>query len=89
MKEKKLSFLVIGLGSMGKRRIRNLQHLGYHDISGFDLREDRCKETAAKYQIPVFSSLEAALDKAKPTAVIISVPPDKQKSYGETGHNSG
>ena len=29
-------FLVIGLGSMGKRRIRNLKSLGYNNIIGFD-----------------------------------------------------
>jgi predicted dehydrogenase len=81
MEENKLSFLVIGLGSMGKRRIRNLQYLGYPNISGFDLREDRCKEASTIYKIPVFSAWEAALSKAKPTAVIISVPPDKHHLY--------
>ena len=30
--------LVVGLGSMGKRRIRNLQALGLSDIGGFDDR---------------------------------------------------
>lgn len=81
MEDNKLSFLVIGLGSMGKRRIRNLQHLGFRAISGFDMREDRCKEVSTIYQIPVFNSWEAALSKVKPTALIISVPPDKHHLY--------
>ena len=33
--------LVIGLGSMGKRRVRNLMALGYKDIAGYDPREER------------------------------------------------
>ena len=46
-----LKIIVIGLGSMGKRRIRNLLKLGYDDIIGFDPRDDRRKETRKKYKI--------------------------------------
>jgi predicted dehydrogenase len=81
MEDKNLSFLVIGLGSMGKRRIRNLQHLGINNIAGFDLREDRCKEVSSLNKIPVFSSFEKAVEKVKPSAVVISVPPDKHHLY--------
>lgn len=40
------NFLVIGLGSMGKRRVRCLQALGVlnENIYGIDTREDRCIE---------------------------------------------
>ena len=70
-----MSFLVVGLGSMGKRRIRNLQYLGYKKIVGFDLRQDRCEEVSGLYKIPVFSSFENAVERVKPDALIISVPP--------------
>ena len=43
-----MKFLVIGLGSMGKRRVRNLLANGEKSIFGFDLREDRRKETEEK-----------------------------------------
>ena len=43
--------LIVGLGSMGKRRIRNLQKLGYRQLIGFDLRDDRIIETKKKYII--------------------------------------
>ena len=46
-----MNFLIIGLGSMGKRRVRNLQALGYRNIIGFDMREDRRKEAKEKYGI--------------------------------------
>ena len=36
-----MKFLQIGLGSMGKRRIRCLHALGHRDIVAFDPREDR------------------------------------------------
>ena len=42
---------IIGLGSMGKRRLRNLQALGENKLIGFDLREDRRKEAADNYNI--------------------------------------
>ena len=46
-----LKILVVGLGSMGKRRIRNLQYLNQETVIGFDPRDDRCKESFEKYGI--------------------------------------
>lgn len=76
-----MKFLVIGLGSMGKRRIRCLQTLGYQDIFGFDPREDRCAEVHERYRVKTFSDIYLALSEAKPTAFIISVPPDVHHVY--------
>jgi len=41
-----MKFLVVGLGSIGKRHIKNLLKLKIkkQDIFGFDPREDRIKE---------------------------------------------
>lgn len=39
-----MKIAIVGLGSMGKRRIRNLVHLGERDLVGFDIREDRVRE---------------------------------------------
>ena len=39
-----MKFLVIGLGSMGKRRVRNLQALNEKEIVGFDPKIERAKE---------------------------------------------
>lgn len=46
-----MKFLVVGLGSIGKRRIRNLQYIDAGEIIGFDLRADRCDETKEKFGI--------------------------------------
>ena len=68
-----MKFLLIGLGSMGKRRIRCLKHLGENDIIGFDIRADRCKETREKYGVETFADFQEALA-CSPDAFIISVP---------------
>ena len=49
-----MKVLVIGLGSMGKRRIRNLRALGLSEIAGFDPRVDRRQEASEKYSIQAF-----------------------------------
>lgn len=76
-----MNFLVVGLGSMGKRRIRCLQALGFSNVFGFDLRKDRCIETHEKYRIKTFSDINIALAEAKPVALIISVPPNIHHIY--------
>jgi predicted dehydrogenase len=76
-----MKFLIIGLGSMGKRRIRNLRYLNVGEIMGYDIREDRRREVKDKYGIPVFETLEEALTK-EPDVFIISTPPDQHYIYG-------
>lgn len=73
--------LVIGLGSMGKRRIRNLRALGVAEIAGVDLREDRRTEAATKYSVPTFAGVEDALAHFKPSALVISTPPNLHMDY--------
>ncbi|HBM15428.1 MAG TPA: gfo/Idh/MocA family oxidoreductase [Lentisphaeria bacterium] len=70
-------FLIIGLGSMGKRRIRCLKALGFdREIIGFDLRADRREEAQNKYGVKTIAEIEHLnFDEIK--AVIVSLPPDK------------
>jgi len=68
----KLSFLIIGLGSIGKRHLRNLAALGIENITVFR----RNKEFPTDDDLPRFeieTDLAQALRK-KPTAVIIASP---------------
>ncbi len=76
-----MKFLVVGLGSMGKRRVRNLQALGHAALAGFDLRADRLREAAEKYGIPVFDTFEAAVAAFKPDALVISTAPGHHMTY--------
>lgn len=77
-----MRFLVIGLGSMGKRRIRCLQELNYHDIVGLDPRLDRRNEAEKKYKIITIGSLEE-VNLASFDFFIISTPPDKHTHYAK------
>ena len=76
-----MRFLVIGLGSMGKRRVRNLIALGYkNDIIGFDPREDRTDE-AKEYDIKVFNNFDDAIKQHNPDIFLISTPPNLHMRY--------
>lgn len=67
--------VVIGLGSMGKRRIRCLQTLGIKNIIGVDLRSDRRVEAAQRYGIPTESEISKVWQAFLPDVAIISLPP--------------
>jgi predicted dehydrogenase len=66
--------LVVGLGSMGKRRIRNLRALGLADIVGVDPRADRRDEAAQKYGVATYADFAVAVDGFHPDVVVISTP---------------
>ena len=78
----KMKFLVSGLGSMGKRRIRNLKQLKHDDIIGFDIRKDRCDEVYEKFHIKTFTDIEDALNE-KPDVMIVSTPPDLHMKFAK------
>lgn len=77
-----MKFLVVGLGSMGKRRIRNLLYLKEKDVIGFDVKQERCGEASQKYEIETFKDISIAL-KQNPDAMIISTPPDLHMKYAK------
>lgn len=76
-----MKFLIIGLGSMGKRRIRNLKALNIEHIAGFDLRADRCDEAAKLYGIKTFTDFDQAIKQSNPTIFIISTSPEHHMHY--------
>jgi predicted dehydrogenase len=76
-----MRFLIVGLGSMGKRRIRCLKRLGFDEIVGFDPREDRCLEARQRYDVATISDWGQAAQE-KVDAWIVSTPPDTHASYG-------
>ena len=75
-----MKFLVVGLGSMGKRRVRCLQALGYKNITGFDPRADRIAETQKNYGIAVTTDF-STLNVAEFDALVLSTPPDLHNKY--------
>jgi predicted dehydrogenase len=77
-----MKFIVVGLGSMGKRRIRCLKKLGYNEIYGYDIREDRKKESEKLYGIQSLDNLDN-IQTLGIEAAIISTPPDRHLQYVE------
>jgi predicted dehydrogenase len=70
-----MKVLVIGLGSMGRRRIGNLQkQTRPTEIHAVDTRADRREHAKSRFPVTVHASLDDAL-RAKPEAAIISTPP--------------
>lgn len=72
--------LVVGLGSMGKRRVRTLRALGVREVVGTDLRADRAREAAERYGIRVVPSFDEGMA-TNPHAVVISTPPNQHLEY--------
>jgi predicted dehydrogenase len=69
-------YLVIGQGSMGKRRVRCLLAGGVasDEIVVFDTRADRLDESRAKHGVGVTDDYESYLADPNVTAVFVSVP---------------
>jgi predicted dehydrogenase len=83
-----MRFLIIGLGSMGKRRIRNLLALGESDIVAFDPRADRRQEGMELYGITTCESFEEGMEK-NPDALVISTPPDLHTQFAMNAAKEG
>jgi len=84
-----MKVLVVGLGSMGKRRVRNLQAIGGIEIAGFDVRQDRCAEAQRKYRITTYEDFGAAREAFQPGALVISTSPAHHMTYAWAGFERG
>ena len=72
--------LVVGLGSMGRRRLRNLRHLGVAELAGFEPDAGRRAQGAHELGIEAFATLADGLA-WDPEALVISTPPDHHAEY--------
>jgi predicted dehydrogenase len=70
-----MTIAVIGLGSMGRRRVRDLCHFG-ENVLGIDVREDRRSDAARDFGIEVAESHHVLVKRQDIRGVVISVPPD-------------
>lgn len=71
-----MNIAVIGLGSMGKRRIRLLTgHFPEHTVVGVDNQTARCEECAEKYGMRTYHSLSEAMNDGKLDAAFICTSP--------------
>ncbi len=70
-----MKIIVIGLGSMGKRRLRLLSELKDVELFGIDSQESRREEVKAKFGISCFRSIAEAVETEKIEAAVISTSP--------------
>lgn len=71
-----MNFLVVGLGSMGKRRIRLLQNnLKTINIFGVDTNTERANDVQNEFGIAIFESIPNAIDTVKFDAALICTSP--------------
>ena len=71
-----MKIVVIGLGSMGKRRIRLLKKIDSSiQIIGVDKSVDRCNAAQKEFDVNTRQDLAKTLDECKPDAVVVSTSP--------------
>lgn len=78
-----MNIVVIGLGSMGKRRIRLLKQYSENEgkdavewkIVGVDSNEERCTESKELYRIDTYNSLKTAVESEAIDCAVISTSP--------------
>lgn len=76
-----MKLLVVGLGSMGKRRINLLQkHFEYIKVCGVDTSENRRKQTEDLYCISTYEDLSRAIETEQPSAALVCTSPS---SHGQ------
>ena len=67
-----MKIIVIGLGSMGKRRIRLLKKIDFSiQIIGVDKSADRCNTAEKEFGITTRQDLIAALDECKELGISV------------------
>lgn len=68
-----MKFLFTGLGSIGKRHLRNLKSLGFNDIIAYKTKKHNAAEIEKEFGIKIFYQLDKALDQ-KPDVAFITNP---------------
>lgn len=79
-----MRFVIVGLGSMGKRRIRCLRSLGVEPsaIHGYDIRSERRQEAMNLYGVSTSDTFSGLMDGGGgDRALIISTPPNQHAEY--------
>ncbi len=71
-----MKVLVVGLGSMGKRRMRLMREFfPFCDCAGVDSRPDRRSEAEERFSAAAYDSLPAALEQFRPEAAFVCTSP--------------
>lgn len=66
--------MIVGLGSIGRRHLKNVLALGYRNVSGVEPNKKNATAVQEEFSISVYNSLQFGLKQAKPDAVFICSP---------------
>lgn len=83
-----MKVLVVGGGSMGRRRLRDLTYLNPGGVMLLETVADRCAQVSKAFAVPGYCSLEAALAE-KPDALAVSTPPALHEPYVQAAVEQG
>jgi predicted dehydrogenase len=64
---------IVGCGSIGRRHLQNVQHLGYTDVLVCDPNPAALQDLAVPYAVQCSTNLEALLQQ-EPTVVVVAAP---------------
>ncbi len=83
-------YVVVGLGSMGKRRIRNLNAINKDfEIRGVDFRIDRRIQCEDLFGIKTYESIAQAIENQQEMVFFVSTPPDRHLEPIQEALNNG
>lgn len=71
-----MKILIIGVGSIGERHLKNLLKLGHKDISLCDFSAERMRNLEAQYRLPVHTDWRSALKEVRPDVTFICTSAD-------------
>lgn len=83
-----MGILVVGGGSMGRRRLRDLTHLKPGEVMLLEPAAERCAEVAHNFGVPGYREL-AAVPERDVRAVVVSTPPALHEPYVRWGMERG
>ena len=81
-----MKIMIVGLGSMGKRRLRLCRTIvdelgGSYEFAGVDSRADRQAEVELKFGCKTYSSLDDAIARFAPDAAFVCTSPLSHEIY--------
>src|SRR5690349_21675150 len=83
-----MKVLVIGAGSMGRRRLRDLNYLNPGGVVLFEPDSSRCEQVSKAFGVPGYDNLDAAIEQ-RPAALVGSTPPAFHERYVRAGIEQG
>ncbi len=83
-----MKVMVVGGGSMGRRRLRDLTYLNPGGVLLLEPVAERCEQVSKSFGVPGYTDVEKAFGE-KPHALVVSTPPALHDQYVKRGVNKG